>query len=149
MLDTNTKVSTPALSKNKDSDVKLISRILKERFSSPEKAAEALNGFDPQLSAFSNGQKRKKLTGTLQSCTISWLLYWENRRNSILRGNWRRKRMNLKNVTSFIMAKVMRRLATAGQHVQAIQAFHEMEGFGLDKNTAALNILIGRFGERR
>ena len=90
-LDDPGKVVQQFLYEATELDVDKMSKILKNRYSSPEEAAQALDGCGlsvsentveqllkrfshEQHSVFSNGQKRRQVTSTPLSCITLWLI---------------------------------------------------------------------------
>ncbi|CAJ1926082.1 unnamed protein product [Sphenostylis stenocarpa] len=145
-----------------DHHVEAVSTLLKNRYSSPELLAAALDGgrFQPSsdlvsqvLKRFSNdwvaafgffkwaksqtGYRHPPelynlmvdILGKCRSYNSMWDLVKEM---SQLEGY----------VTLDTMAKVIRRLAKARKHEDAIEAFRRVEEFGVKKDTAALNVLM-------
>lgn len=163
MLNDRTEVTRHTLTKKKDeNDVAAISRILEERHPSLEKVAEALDscGFTlsndlveqilkrfssfwvPALGFFTWAKAQTgyvhspelynfmiDILGKLKKFNLMWDLIEEMSR---LDGY----------VTIFTMTKVMRRLTKAGEYEEAIEAFRNMERFGVNKDTAAMNVLM-------
>ncbi|XP_058105235.1 pentatricopeptide repeat-containing protein At3g22670, mitochondrial [Magnolia sinica] len=52
-------------------------------------------------------------------------------------------------VTLATMTKIMRRLAGAGRWMDAIETFHDIESFGVSKDTSAMNVLLDALCKER
>ena len=166
-VDTHILTSKPKLpaqpSKQNSLDhVDAVSTLLKQRYSSPELVGEALNrrGFQPSSDLVSQVLKRfsndwvsalgffkwaKAQTGYRHSPEVYNLMVDILGKCRTFDSMWDlvKEMSQLEGyVTLDTMAKVMRRLAKARKHEDAIEAFRRMGEFGVKKDTAALNVLM-------
>lgn len=152
-----------------DFDVNEISRVLKSRLLSPKAVIQALCGcnvnvskslVDKILNRFCNDwvvafgffkwasmqrgykhsadsyDKMVDIVGKLKQFDIMWILVEE----MLCFGDL---------ISLMTMSKIMRRLAGAGRWRDATDTFHEIEHFGLSKDTAAMNILLDTLCKER
>ncbi|XP_014519452.1 pentatricopeptide repeat-containing protein At3g22670, mitochondrial [Vigna radiata var. radiata] len=162
ILTSKPKLPAQTSKQNSLDQVDAVSTLLKKPYSSPELVGEALNGrgFQPSSDLVSQVLKRfsncwvsalgffkwaKAQTGyrhspevynlmvdILGKCRTFDLMWDLVKEMSQLEGY----------VTLDTMSKVMRRLAKARKHEDAIEAFRRMGLFGVKQDTAALNVLM-------
>lgn len=145
-----------------DSDLEEISRILQKRHSSPEGVAEALSGcslvvsnavverllkryHNDWVSAFGIFSWAKTRTGYVHSPELydsmvdilgkakKFQLMWGLVEEMEQLGGY---------VSVATMIKVIRRLAGAGMHKEAIEAFQGIDRYGISKDVSGLNVLL-------
>nr|XP_023907754.1 pentatricopeptide repeat-containing protein At3g22670, mitochondrial-like isoform X1 [Quercus suber]XP_023907755.1 pentatricopeptide repeat-containing protein At3g22670, mitochondrial-like isoform X2 [Quercus suber] len=158
----HSQVVKQMLSENTETEVDKICKILKNRYPSPDNAAEALNGsgfiasnslVEQLLKRFSNDWVpafgvfawAKMQTGYRHSHEVydsmvdilgkaeQFHTVWELVEEMNELGGY---------VTLVTMSKVMRRLAKAGKYKEAIEAFRKIEMFGVSKDTTSMNVLM-------
>lgn len=158
------------LGETADTDIENVSTILKIRYPSPENAAQALDGYDFNLS-------NNLVQRVLRRFSNDWVpalgfFTWANNQtgyrhppeayNSMVDILGKSKNFELMwdvvkemdriggvYVTLETMTKVFRRLAKAGKHQEAIEAFRGMERFGVSKDVVALNTLMASLVKER
>ncbi|KAL2349465.1 hypothetical protein Fmac_003465 [Flemingia macrophylla] len=158
ILTTKPKLPNP----NNLDPVEPITTLLKKRHSSPVSAAAALHGCSFHPSSILVSQVLKRFTSDWVSALgfFTWAKsqtgyrHYPEQYNLMvdILGKCRtfdtmwdlvEEMSHLEGyVTLDTMTKVIRRLAKAGKHEDAIQAFRRMEEFGVKKDTAALNVLM-------
>ncbi|ESW29101.1 hypothetical protein PHAVU_002G043300 [Phaseolus vulgaris] len=166
-VDTHILTSKPKLpvqssKQNSIDHVDAVSTLLKKRYPSPELVAAALQGrgFQPSsdlvlkvLKRFSNDwvsalgffKWAKAQTGYRHSPEVYNLMVDIMGKCRTFDSMWDlvKEMSQLEGyVTLDTMTKVIRRLAKARKHEDAIEAFRRMGEFGVEKDTAALNVLI-------
>ncbi|XP_057450240.1 pentatricopeptide repeat-containing protein At3g22670, mitochondrial [Lotus japonicus] len=162
ILDAKPKLVTPTFNENKHDYVEAISTLLKEHHSSPELVAQALDGHGFQVSNSSVQQILKRFnndwvpafgfftwaktqTGYEHSPELYNLMIDILGKSKNFDLVWELVEEMAKHegyVTLYTMTKVLRRLTKAGKHEDAIAAFRRMKEFGVDMDTAALNMLM-------
>lgn len=159
-FDAKPKVVTQTFDEN---DVEAISTVMKERCSSPEVVAQSLDLCRFQASSnlvrqilkrFSNDwvpaftffKWAKAQTGYRHSPELYNLMVDILGKSKEFGLMWElveeMAQLEEGYVTLDTMVKVMRRLARAHKHEDAVEAFHRMGEFGVNKDTAALNALM-------
>lgn len=163
MLNGQTRtMGVSSMESKEENDVTAISRVLKEPYPSPEKVTESLEKYDflasqnlvqKILNRFSNDWIRAlgffiwaktktayvhspelynfmiDILGKAKKFDLVWNLVEEMHR---LEGY----------VTCDTMIKIVRRLSKAGKFEEAVEAFQNMERFGVNKDIATLNALL-------
>ncbi|XP_027361675.1 pentatricopeptide repeat-containing protein At3g22670, mitochondrial [Abrus precatorius] len=162
MLSAKPIVVKQTFKENKVEDVESITVVLKKRFSSPELVAPALDGLGFKVSnslvkqvlkrfsndwvpAFGFFKWAKAQTGYQHSPELYNLMVDILGKSNNFDLMWElvEEMAQLEGyVTLYTMANVMRRLAKACKHQEAIEAFHRMGEFGVKKDTEALNVLM-------
>ncbi|KAI4317876.1 hypothetical protein L6164_025707 [Bauhinia variegata] len=161
MVDGQTRVLRHPLSQDKDADVEAISKVLKERYPSPEKATQALNGCafllsnslaeqilkrfnNVWISAFGFFNWAKTQTGYDHSPELYTFMVDILGKSKKFDLMWKlvEEMRQLGYLTFDTMTKVMRRLSKAGEYKEAIESFRRLEEFGINKDTASLNVLL-------
>jgi|UniRef100_A0A2N9ETI4 pentatricopeptide repeat protein len=161
-LHDHSKVVKQMLTEITETDVDKISKILKNRYPSPDNVAEALNGsgfvasnslVEQLLKRFSNDWVpafgvfiwAKTQTGYRHSPELFDSMVDILGKSENFETMWELvEEMNElgRYVTLVTMSKVMRRLARAGRYKEAIEAFRKIEQFGVSKDTNAMNVLM-------
>ncbi|KAK9930849.1 hypothetical protein M0R45_018157 [Rubus argutus] len=162
--------SPKPLGETADTDIENVSTILKIRYPSPENAAQALDGYDFNLS--NNLVQRVLMRFSNDWVPALGFFTWANNQtgyrhppeayNSMVDILGKSKNFELMwdvvkemdrieggYVTLETMTKVFRRLAKAGKHQEAIEAFRGMERFGVSKDVVALNTLMASLVKER
>ena len=162
ILTSKPKLPAQSSKKNSIDHVEAVFALLKKRYSSPELVAEALHGrgFQPSsdlvsqilrrfsndwVSALGSFKWAKAQTGYRHSPEVYNLMVDIMGKCRTFDSMWDlvKEMSQLEGyVTLDTMTKVMRRLAKARKHEDAIEAFRRMGEFGVEKDTAALNVLI-------
>jgi pentatricopeptide repeat protein len=156
------QVVKPTLSETTETDVDKISKILKNRYPSPDDAAQALNGsgFIASTSLVEQLLKRfssdwvpafgvfiwaKMQTGYRHSPELYDFMVDVLGKSRKFHTMWELvEEMNQLGgyVTLVTMSKVMRRLAKAGRYKEAVEAFRNIVRFGVSKDIRAMNVLM-------
>lgn len=162
-LEDHSKLVKKKLTESSDNEVDKISMMLKNRYPSPEDVAEALNGRAYKVSNTLVAQLLKRFGNDWIPAYGVFL--WAKEQtpyghspesyNSMVDILGRAKRFKLmwqlvdemsvlaEYVSLETMSKVIRRLARAGKYQEAIEAFKRIEKYGVSKDTAAMNVLMG------
>lgn len=164
------KLVSEGLSEKSDTDVDRISKILKNKFPSPDEVVRALNGFC--LSASDS-----LIQQVLRRFSHDWVpaygaFIWAKTQTGYrhapevydhmvdIMGKVEKfdimwdlvKEMDGLNdgyVTLSTMSRVMRRLARSGKYEEAIDAFRGLDKFGLEKDARALNVIVDALAKER
>ncbi|KAK4257970.1 hypothetical protein QN277_007490 [Acacia crassicarpa] len=163
MLTGQTQLARLSLRENKDEDdVTAICRVLKELHPSPEKVAESLERYDfpvsenlvhKILSRFSNDWIRalgffiwaKTQTAYVHSPELyNFMIYILGKAKKFdLAWNLVEEMHQLEGyLTCNTMVVLWRRLSKAGKYEEAVEAFRNMERFGMNKDIEAMNALM-------
>ncbi|KAJ1384368.1 Tetratricopeptide-like helical domain superfamily [Sesbania bispinosa] len=162
MLHPRPKLVTQTSKENKHEDVEAISTVLKEHYSSPELVAQALDGRGFQVStslvqqilkrfsydwvqAFGFFKWAKAQTGYEHSPGLYNLMVDILGKSKKFDLVWElvEEMAQLEGYVTFdTMVKVIRRLAKANKCQDAVEAFRRMDNYGVNKDTAALNMLM-------
>lgn len=161
-LNDQNEVCQRFLGSTEDSDLDEISRILQNRYSSPENVAEALNGCSLDVSntmverllkryhndwvpAFGIFKWAKTQTGYVHSPELynsmvdilgkakKFQIMWDLVEEMEQLGGY---------VSMVTMTRVIRRLAGAEMYKEAIEAFQGIDRYGVSKDVSSLNILL-------
>ncbi|KAK7345937.1 hypothetical protein VNO77_16553 [Canavalia gladiata] len=162
MLSAKPIFATQTLNKNKLDHVEAISKILKESYSSAELVAPALDGHgfqisnsfvDQVLKRFSNdwitafgffewAKSQTGYTHSSQQYNLMVDILGKSKKFDLVWELVEEMAQIEGYVTLDTMVRVMRRLAKARKHQDAIEAFRRMGEFGVKKDTAGLNAIV-------
>ncbi|XP_031737066.1 pentatricopeptide repeat-containing protein At3g22670, mitochondrial [Cucumis sativus] len=161
-LEDNNKVVQKKLGETCNNEVDKISTMLENRYPSPENVAEALNGKAYRVSNTLVAQLLKRFHNDwIQAYGIfKWAKdqipyrHSPESYNSMVDILGKAKNFRLMwelvdemnhlagSVSLETMSKVIRRLARAGRHQEAIHAFRNIEKYGISTDTTAMNVLM-------
>lgn len=156
------QVGSHLLFESEVSDIEKVSEILKKHYPSTDSVVQGLNecGVNATNTFISQLLKRFSNDWVLAFGVFTWAknqtgyAHTSELYDSMVDILGKRKQFNLMwelvkemeklkgYITLVTMGKVMRRLARAGQHEDAIEVFRGMEKFGVSKDIEALNILM-------